>query len=438
MRRPLPWLLSLLLLLTPLLVSADAPGQWGRVVPIADNAHPNLFWNQSEINQLRQMVLVDHSPAYLYNAYRDKMQGLLADPSYDTLHNRGFFVGITYMLEPTQAKANAIRSALLTYQSQNPSGIPHWYSAACFCGWPLALWFDLIQAYHPNTLSTSEKNSLKAYFKLSADAQKVDSNNPQLVTGSGNEDPGPPITREGKSVQEIPNWYTREMGMAGAFVLLGGTQADVDFWFDSGWPHTLFTFDGVTPTFPPDTQNRYDMITSILAMYPSGADVESYTREGLNMNDNPPTWHTQQFYSHGAYHLAQQTGAYMGALMAWHNGMTQVWTIVNEGNTVPNLLRNMKRALASRNERDTADWSCCNGLAPGFTMLVGYEPMLMLGQRFYPSDSTIQQGMPGVINATTEVINWEFPREAGLFLGNPTASMVQALPSPTNLRITTP
>jgi hypothetical protein len=35
---------------------------WGRITPIADGNHPNLYYNQSEIDELRQMVLVQHSP----------------------------------------------------------------------------------------------------------------------------------------------------------------------------------------------------------------------------------------------------------------------------------------------------------------------------------------------------------------------------------------
>jgi len=46
----------------------DAPkGKWGRVTPIADNNHPNLYYDRGEIEELRQMMLIQHSPQHLYD-----------------------------------------------------------------------------------------------------------------------------------------------------------------------------------------------------------------------------------------------------------------------------------------------------------------------------------------------------------------------------------
>src|SRR5262249_41512061 len=155
------------------------------------------------------------------------------------------------------------------YMNANPGGMPDWYSGGCFCGYPLALMFDLIQAYHPSTLSSAEKNQLKAWFKLSAENLKVDSNDPRKITASDTDWHDQPIWHEGKLVDPIPNWYMRYMGPSLAAAFVSGDQAAVDYWADSGWPHNLFTFDGVTSTYPDDTQNRYDMVTSLLAIYPS-------------------------------------------------------------------------------------------------------------------------------------------------------------------------
>jgi hypothetical protein len=39
--------------------SGDSPkGKWGRVAPIADGNHPNLYYDRGEIEELRRMMLV--------------------------------------------------------------------------------------------------------------------------------------------------------------------------------------------------------------------------------------------------------------------------------------------------------------------------------------------------------------------------------------------
>ena len=174
-----------------LLTACSTVGQWGYTTPIADNNHPNLFWNQSEIDQLRQMILVDRSPQFLVDIYNNNMKNAIAAPAthYHGGGHPDFFAAVGYMIEPTQAKADAIRATLLASMNQNPSGIEDWYSAGCFCGYAWALMFDLIQAYNPGTLSPDEKTSLKAWFKLSAERLKVDSNDPRAITGSGRDYP---------------------------------------------------------------------------------------------------------------------------------------------------------------------------------------------------------------------------------------------------------
>jgi hypothetical protein len=230
------------------LTACSTVGRWGYTTPIADNNHPNLFWNQNEIDQLRQMILVDRSPEFLVDIYNKKMKNAIANPAIDR-HSGAypdFFAAVGYMIEPTQGKADAIRATLLAAMNQNPSGIEDWYSTGCFCGYAWALMFDLIQAYHPSAFSPDEKTSLKTWFKLSAERLKVDSNDPRKITASGRDYPRPPIRREGKLVAGIPNWYTRYMGPSLAAALVSGDQTNVTYWADSGWPHDLFTFDGVT------------------------------------------------------------------------------------------------------------------------------------------------------------------------------------------------
>jgi hypothetical protein len=346
------------------------------------------------------------------------------------------------MIEPSQAKADAIKATLFDYMNAHQGGIPDWYSAVCFCGYPLALMFDLLQAYHPSTLSSAEKNQLKAWFKLSAENLKVDSNDPRKITASGTDWPDPPIWHEGKLVDPIPNWYMRYMGPSLAAAFVSGDQAAVDYWADSGWPHNLFTFDGVTSTYPDDTQNRYDMVTSLLAIYPSGADIESYTREGLGYGGDPNTWYTKNYYAPepkdgGSYHFAQTQGPIMGAIMSYHNGMSQVFSITDVPGTEPAILRNFKRAIRSRTDRDANPTSLTGHPS------IGYEPFIMLAHRFYPSDAMITAALPalkmdiprGALRSGADF--WDIPHAALVFLGLPTVPgtpLPPPLPAPRNLR----
>ena len=145
--------------------------------------------------------------------------------------------------------------------------------------------FDLLLAYHPDTLSAAEKTKLKDWFRMSAENLKFDTRNPGAPSQSGR-DVVPPETREGKTMVSFPNWYSRYMGPSLACALVSGDQAAVDYWADSGWPHDLLTFDGVTfpgGTHPSDAANRYDLVMYLLAVYPSGANTDTYTREGYRL-----------------------------------------------------------------------------------------------------------------------------------------------------------
>ena len=144
----------------------------------------------------------------------------------------------------------------------------------------------------------------------------------------------------------LPNWYSRYMGPSLACAVVSGNQAAVDYWADSGWPHDLLTFDGVTATYPSDAANRYDLVMYLLAVYPSGANSDTYAREGFRLPERE--WNTTD-YTSGGYHLAQMSGAVLGAEMAYHNGMTGVFGLTGQG-TEPALLRHCKRAIQSRNE----------------------------------------------------------------------------------------
>src|SRR5262249_6161904 len=142
----------------------------------------------------------------------------------------------------------------------------------------------------------------------------------------------PPTYREGRWESAFPNWYSRYMGPSLACAMVSGDQDAVDFWADSGWPHQQLTCDGVWDPrgprsdnrYPSDAPNRYDMVMYLLSVYPSGANTDTYDREGYSWPDN--TWWTT-WYTGGGYHWATIYGAQIGAEMVYHNGMTRVFEI---------------------------------------------------------------------------------------------------------------
>jgi hypothetical protein len=390
---------------------ADSPkGKWGRVTPIAEGNHPNLYYNQSEIEELRRMMLVQHSPQHLYDRYRAEMRDAVAvktipenkEPSHTNMK-----AALSYAIEPTAAKAEAIRASLLSFVKAFPGGLPGWYDTpGCyFSGYSVPWMFDLAVAYHPETLSPAEKSTLKEWFRRSAENLKFDTRNPGAPSQSGRY-VVPPETREGKTMVSFPNWYSRYMGPSLACAVVSGNQAAVDYWADSGWHHDLLTFDGVTATYPSDAANRYDLVMYLLAVYPSGANTDTYTREGFRLPESD--WYTTD-YTSGGYHFAQMSGAVLGAEMAYHNGMTGVFGLTDKG-TEPALLRHWKRAIQSRTEVDRR---------PGNTFghpVIGFSQELWAGYRRY-ADPTIEAAVSTLTDAKTDEL--ELPAAVWEFFGYP-------------------
>ena len=225
-----------------------------------------------------------------------------------------------------------MRASLLSFTKAFPTGLSGWYDTpGCyFAGYSVPWMFDLLMAYHPGTFSEAEKTKLKDWFRMSAENLKFDTRNPGAPSQSGH-DVVPPEQHEGKRIVAFPNWYSRYMGPSLACALISGNQAAVDYWADSGWPHGLLTFDGVKfpgGSYPSAAANRYDLVMYLLAVYPSGANSDTYAREGFKLPQRE--WYTTD-YTSGGYHFAQLSGAVLGAEMAYHNGMTGVFGLTDRG-----------------------------------------------------------------------------------------------------------
>jgi len=398
-------------------IRPSAKGQWGRVVPIADNAHPNLYYNQSEINELRNMILVQHSPAHLYDLYMNRFRNKIAvqtDGKTGNPHGRNMEAAISYMIEPTAAKADAIKASLLSFVTNAPTGLGTWYNTPgrFFAGYSLPWMYDLLLAYNPERLSATDRTTLKAWFLKSATNLKFETrtvylNNDRTVNSG--------TTREGKAMMPFPNWYSRFMGPSLACALLSGDQAAIDYWADSGWPHGLFTTPSDIATYGlPATVNRYDLVMYLLSTYASGANSDSYDREGFTVSDH--SWYTTSYVATdvnhsdgGSYHFAHQAGAIFGAEMAYHNGMAKVFSITDAGSE-PALLRTYKRALESRDESDRRPTSLSGH------PFIGWDLIIWMGYRRY-NDPVIEEAVSSLGGKGNYGV--EFAPEIYVFFGYP-------------------
>src|SRR5262249_23680931 len=186
-----------------------------------------LFYNQSEIDELRNMILVHHSPQHLFDLYKNEIRNKFAIttiPDNESPHAHNMEAALSYAIEPTSEKANAIRSSLLSFMRAFPDGLPKWWAVGCHeCGYSVSWMFDLIQAYNPEKLSAVEKANLKQWFALSVERSKFDSRDSFAI--SGGEDKretwvAPVTRREGKTMVSFVNWYSRYMGHALACALV--------------------------------------------------------------------------------------------------------------------------------------------------------------------------------------------------------------------------
>jgi hypothetical protein len=69
-------------------------------------------------------------------------------------------------------------------------------------------------------------------------------------------------------------------------------------------------------------------------------------------------------------------GPIMGAIMAYHNGMSRVFEITDVPGTEPAILRTFKRAIQSRTDRDARPDTVTGHPS------IGYEPFIWIAHRF--------------------------------------------------------
>jgi hypothetical protein len=323
---------------------AEVKGKWGKVVPIAEDNHPNLYYNQSEIDELRKMILVNKSPQELVDHYSTWCKGLQAveivhpwprthpERMYEgrKVMKHNIYAAISYMIEPTRAKAGKIKACIYGFMKEAPDGVNGDHGTGTI-GLSTTWLFDLALAYHPDMFADSERSEIRNWFRKCAEAGRYLSTN-RTANGSlystSSKGGSPPLAREGKTISLKPNWFSAAMLSGLCSALLSGDKAAVEFWADSGWPHDMLTSDGVTETWPPLTCNMYDLVMHIKAIFPSGANSDTYVRDSFR--PSPRSVHCSYDSDKQSYHDAQAQYILWAAEAAYHNGMTRVFDISDD------------------------------------------------------------------------------------------------------------
>ena len=323
-------------------------GAFGTVTPIADNNHPNLMWTDAEIVELRNLInagtfsdlnaawnRVDGKTAILIPGGWPSTYPDSARHAREANHNN-LLACISYAVEPTTTKANAMRNALNDMKNRYPNGrrgdlnYGSWHHS-----W--AWMFDLIQAYHPGHFTSQERADMKEWFRRCANTGNSIRNlypRSSLLNNSEYNSSNYHRTDTGKTVTFYTNWYARNLCPTGAAALVSGNQTQVDFYFDSGWPHDVLSKEQITSAFPnPDADfNRFDLVMYILSHHPHGECTDTWGREHFRHPED-------DFFTgtYGRYHPSTTSNVIMAAEMAYRNGMSGVWGIKDSFVSIPYL-----------------------------------------------------------------------------------------------------
>jgi hypothetical protein len=387
-----------------LLLVAAGDQAYAQVTAIAADKHPNLFFNQLEIEALRRAVLVEQSPQYAVNVYNSiKTTSPAHKPSnlnslpwpenytagrYATLANMS--ASFSYMIEPTAAKASALRSALLSWTSDPNRGWSHDVQSAGHAHFALAWMYDLI--YNAGVLSQSEKAGIDDFF--SDISRLVAFGNSEWTKVDKHS-----VDAEGSYRESYGNWWHFDFAAGVVFALVSHDQSAVDRIFITRVPENYFLQD--ISQYAPDTRDLKNMINGLV--YPSGYNFDGYVRS--------------YSFEGESYHFYALLPLVLGAEAAAHNGF-DAWSYQDTA-----LLRTFKKG---------APWA---GAAHRGDNIENYLPSFWIAYRRFPNDPVIQAAIQD--SRASSSFPWIFDRTLPLW-GAMGVIMPpgQASPAPpTNLRI---
>jgi hypothetical protein len=294
--------------------------------------HPNLWYNQAEIETMRKMILNDRSPAKLVQIYESKVRGkMAADPpsnwstawkdSYTQVYGKtidNMKAAMSYLVEPSQAKAQRIKEAIFRWKAK---GISRFTDPLMngFAILPLPFLFDL--TYNAGIYSASEKAELKQFFTDVA-KQSIAYYSNQKIRSNCINSTTPRLTKEGIAKQALQNHYAFYVASNTCCALCGTDQALLEYITENRCKKVYDDplYDGFTFA---ETECYLRGLYQYAAgmVFPSGRSYDYYFRDAVTPGDT--------------YHEYSLVGVYMGLEAAYHNGLNH-WPVDNEA---------MRRAL---------------------------------------------------------------------------------------------
>jgi hypothetical protein len=300
--------------------------------------HPRLYFNRTEIENLRRVVLVENSNQAAISAYNrirntsackkpSNLDGLYWPSSYSTALPctiRNMKATFSYHIEPSTAKAQALKEALLSwtqsydrYWSIDPQGGGHIHYALPFI-------YDAI--YNAGVLSDSEKAGIDSWFSQAAD--RLLRSNDYWRSFSKTK-----VEKEDQIRVGYENWRQWEFH---AGVVAGLVSHDDKFTTRilNSFPDNYFEVSNIG-RYAPQSRDIKNMINGLV--YSSGYNYDGYHRiYGFNA---PNAIYNGQNSGQGQhYHFFAVLPAVLGAEAVTQNGY-DMW---NYGNKA--LLRTLERS----------------------------------------------------------------------------------------------
>jgi hypothetical protein len=305
---------TIYVLLTCLVFTVLAMSSFGAITAIAPDQHPNLFFNQQEIDALRQAILVDGSPSYAvskYNAIRGS--GPQSKPHFDgsadwhenyarflPAQKQNMKACVCYMIEPTSAKANALKSALMSFVTGG-GGWEHNVQGGGHCQYGVAWMYDLI--YNAGVLSAGEKATIDDFMDRTS---RVLAFSPEKWLTSY-------VTweAEGSYREGYENFWQLDFNGGYVMAMVSHNQSAVDRINETSVPEDYFL--KTLSQFGGDTRDLRNMVNGMV--FPSGASFDYYHR-GPNQQGE-------------AYHYFNIFSSIFSTEAALHNGAGDAWEYGN-------------------------------------------------------------------------------------------------------------
>jgi len=287
---------------------------------------------------------------------------------------RNMMAAVSYMLEPTESKAEAIREALRSWTATKQGRWTHDGQNAGWVQLSLAFLYDLL--YNSGVLTEEDKNHFDDWFAW--EAKQLIMPNDWWVDLGGRDQGRVTIEKEGSARQDYANWWTIRISCGLVCAMVAHDQSLVDLGFNSSVPSTYYSSD--ISQYAPDTRDLENLIAG--SVFPSGYDWDGYHRGyGFDAPDESYTDAGKPHRGQGqTYHFYSVFPLLYAAEAATHNG-DHAFDYGNQA-----LLRTFKRA---------SDWAPTAYRSNGPPPTEDYRQLYWLIYRRHPDDPDVTRMVRG-------------------------------------------